>query len=139
MHPRCGSGGLLAVRQTSAMSLWEEQVRDVRPLATDERERLLAFLADLADDEWLAPTAAPGWTVKDLALHLLDDDLSWLSRERDGDLSGLVDMSDRAAFPRLLAEKNQRWVDAAGGISGRVITGLLRWSGEQVDAFHASR
>ena len=72
------------------MSLWEERVRDVRPLATDERERLLAFLADLADDEWLAPTAAPGWTVKDLALHLLDDDLSWLSRERDGDLSGLI-------------------------------------------------
>lgn len=121
------------------MSLWDEQVRDVRPLAAAEREALLHLLGGLTDEEWLAPTAAPRWTVKDIALHLLDDDLTWLSRVRDGELSGLVDMSDRRAFPRLLAEKNQRWVDAARVMSRRVVTDLLRWSGEQVDALHASQ
>jgi DNA-binding transcriptional ArsR family regulator len=29
--------------------------------------------------------------MKDVALHLLDDDLTWLSAQRDGDASGLVD------------------------------------------------
>jgi hypothetical protein len=121
------------------MSLWDEPVRDVRPLATEERQHLLHLIAGITDEQWLAPTSAPGWTVKDTALHLLDDDLTWLSRERDGDLSGLVDMSDRRAFPRLLAEKNQRWVEAGRVMSRRVIADLLQWSGEQVDELHAGR
>lgn len=77
--------------------------------------------------------------MKDVALHLLDADLTWLSRERDGDLCGLVDMSDRRLFPQLLVEKNQRWVDAAAVLSRHVVTDLLRWSGDQIDAFHAPR
>jgi uncharacterized protein (TIGR03083 family) len=118
------------------VSLWDEPVRDVRGLATAERERLVHLLTDLSPDEWVAPTALTGWTVKDIALHLLDDDLTWLSMRRDGDSTGLVDMTDRATFPQLLAQKNQRWVDAAAVMSRQVVTGLLRWSGEQIDAFH---
>ena len=49
--------------------------------------------------EWQTTTACPGWTVKDIALHLLDDELAWLSRGRDGDLSGLIDDTDR--LPRV--------------------------------------
>lgn len=119
------------------MSLWDEPVRDVRPLATDEWHRLVVLLDGLSADEWLVPSAAPGWTVKDLALHLLDDDLTWLSRARDADRSGLVDMSDRAAFAGLLAAKNQRWLDGARSLSQRVVTDLLAWTGAQIDAFHA--
>jgi hypothetical protein len=33
-----------------------------------------------------------------------------------------------------LAERNQRWVDGTRGLSPRLITDLLRWSGEQLDA-----
>lgn len=119
------------------MSLWEEPVRDVRPLATVERRRLLQFLGQLTHEEWLTPTALPGWSVKDIALHLLDDDLTWLSVQRDGDTSGLVDMTDRRSFPHLLAQKNQRWVDGARALSQQVVAGMLSWTGEQVDAFHA--
>jgi uncharacterized protein (TIGR03083 family) len=121
------------------VSLWDEPVRDLRPLATAERNDLLQFLSNLTDDEWLAPTIAPAWTVKDIALHLLDDDLTWLSFKRDGFSGGLVDMSDPVAFPRLLAEKNQRWVDAASALSHRVVRDLLAWSGEQIDVLHAAR
>jgi Mycothiol maleylpyruvate isomerase N-terminal domain len=118
---------------------WDERVRDVRSGATREHRSPIAFLGGLTEDEWLAPSAAAGWTVRDLALHLLDDDLTWLSSARDGDTSRLVGMSDRSAFPRLLAAKNQRWIDGACGLSRRVVTELLDWSGEQVDALHATQ
>ncbi len=58
------------------MSLWNEPVRDLRSLATAERQGLLRLLAGMTDAEWLARAAIPGWTVKDIALHLLDDDLT---------------------------------------------------------------
>ncbi len=119
------------------MSLWDAPVRDVRPVATDERTRLLAFLEGLTADEWVVASAAPRWTVRDLALHLLDDDLTWLSHQRDGSTAALVDMSDRQRFVELLAAKNQRWVDAARALSPRVVIDLLGWTGDQVDAFHA--
>jgi uncharacterized protein (TIGR03083 family) len=119
------------------VSLWDAPVRDVRPLATEERQRLLAFLGGLTPAEWIAPSAAPGWTVKDLALHLLDDDLTWLSGQRDSDTSGHVDMTDRDRFVELLAAKNQRFVDGARSLSRRVAVDLLAWAGEQIDAYHA--
>jgi uncharacterized damage-inducible protein DinB len=56
----------------------------VRPLLTDDRAALLRLLRTLSAFEWLSDTDVPGWTVKDLAFHVLDDDLGWLSRGRDG-------------------------------------------------------
>ncbi len=44
---------------------------DVRPLFREERAELLSLLGSLTADHWSAPTACPGWTVKDVALHLL--------------------------------------------------------------------
>ena len=67
------------------MELWQAPVDDVRPLLVEDRAELLDLLTALSADEWLHPTAAPDWTVKDIALHLLDDDLGWLSRGRDAD------------------------------------------------------
>jgi uncharacterized protein (TIGR03083 family) len=120
------------------VDLWQMPVQDVRPLLVEERADLLDLLVDLAPEEWTAATAAPGWTVKDLALHLLDDDLGWLSRGRDGDRSGLLDMSQHEIFVAALAAKNQRWVEGAQGLSREVVVGLLRWAGEQMDAYYGS-
>ena len=75
------------------MSLDETPVRDVRPLMAEEQASLLALLASLQDADWAAPTEAGRWTVKDVALHLLDGDLGQLSRGRDGDHAGLLDSS----------------------------------------------
>ncbi len=119
------------------MDLWGAPAEDVRPLLTRERHDLLSLLATLSPQEWTSPSAAPGWTVKDLALHVLDDDLGWLSRGRDDDQSGLLDMSDHASFVDALAAKNQRWVDGANGLSLPVVLGLLRWAGDEVDAYYA--
>jgi uncharacterized protein (TIGR03083 family) len=120
------------------MNLWDAPVEDVRPLLAEERRDLLALLASLTPHEWSAATAAPAWSVKDLALHLLDDDLGWLSRGRDLDRSGLLDMSDHSTFVQALAAKNQAWVDGAHGLSKRVVIDLLEWSGQQMDSYYAS-
>jgi len=120
------------------MELWQAPVDDVRPLLVEDRAELLDLLTALSADEWLHPTAAPDWTVKDIALHLLDDDLGWLSRGRDGDLTSLLDMSDYETFVAALSAKNQRWVDGARGLSQQVVIDLLRWTGQQMDTYYAT-
>ncbi len=110
---------------------------DVRPELAAERRELLHLLDSLTADEWAAPSAAPGWTVRDLALHLLDDDLGWLSRGRDEDTSSyLHERGD--ALVTALAAKNQRWIDGARGLSSQVLVDLLDWSGRQMDAYYST-
>jgi uncharacterized protein (TIGR03083 family) len=121
------------------VELVDVPVRDVRPLLPEERGDLLALLASFGDADWAMPTEAGRWTVKDVALHLLDDELGWLSRGRDSDPSGLLDdTGDYRQFVAALDAKNQRWVDGASGLSHRVLQDLLEWSGQQVDQYYAS-
>ena len=121
------------------MQIVEAPVQDVRPLMAEEQASLLSLLASLQDADWAAPTEAGRWTVKDVALHLLDGDLGQLSRGRDGDHSGLLDTSGGyRQFVAALDAKNQRWVDGASVLSHRVIRELLAWSSEQVQQYYAS-
>ena len=118
------------------MRIGEVPVVDVRRSLTAQRRRLLGLLTSLSDAQWAAPTAAPEWSVKDIVLHLLDVDLSWLARERDHDQTGIIPVpADHEEFVRGLAQRNQRWVDGTRFLSPRLITGLLAWSGEQLDAY----
>jgi len=120
------------------MDLEQAPVVDVRPLLSRERADLVRLLRTLSPAEWDKPTAVPGWTVKDLGLHLLDDDLGWLSRQRDGERSGQVDST--VAYRDVAeaqAQKNQRFVDALGGLSTRMLCDLLAWSGDERDTYYA--
>jgi uncharacterized protein (TIGR03083 family) len=109
---------------------------DVRGSLTAQRGRLLSLLASLSGAQWAAPTAAPQWSVKDIALHLLDGDLSWLARHRDYNKTGNIPApAGHEEFVRRLAQRNQRWVDGTRTLSPQLITGLLAWSGEQLDAY----
>ena len=47
-------------------------------------DELMALLRGLTAQEWLAPTVAGAWTVRDVAAHLLDTGLRRLSMHRDG-------------------------------------------------------
>ncbi len=121
------------------MHLRDLSVFDIRLLLDEERADLLRLLRSLNPDEWAAPTEAGHWRVKDVALHLLDDDLGWLSRGRDGDLSGLLPTDgDYRDFVTSLDAKNQRFVVANAGVSARVLCDLLEWSGNEVTAHYAS-
>lgn len=120
------------------MELWTAPVFDVRPLLSREREDLLHLIDSLTDEEWFSPTRVPGWSVKDLALHILDDDLGWLSRGRDQDPSGRLDIGD-SGFVDALNRKNQMWVEAARQMSRPVVHGLLEWTGRQMDSYYADQ
>lgn len=107
-----------------------------------ERAALLDVLRDLAPGEWELPTACPGWSVKDVAAHLLGDDVGRLSWGRDGyvnpafaagldiaTLSGLVSAIDR---------QNAVWTAGARRMSPRLIVELLALTGEWAQAYFES-
>jgi uncharacterized protein (TIGR03083 family) len=113
---------------------------DLLPLYPVERGELLAFLSDLQPDEWAAPTECPAWSVKGIALHLLADDLSLLSRQRDDEPPGVA-IEPGASFDQLfvaLDRFNDRWVEAASFFSTPVLLELLRLSGEWTQQFYGS-
>lgn len=116
------------------MDLWSVSAMDTRVLFRDDRGDLLGLLEELSPAQWSAPTPAEGWTVKDVALHLVDGDLGRLSRDRDGDVTGLLPQSDDlASFATALAAKNQRWLDGTRQLSPRIIRDLLNYSTAQVN------
>ena len=105
-------------------------------LLPEERERLLALLADLGEEAWRRPTGCPGWTVHDIALHLLGDDLGILSRMRDG-FTPFSPGPDEGIVP-FLNRLNADWVTAARRLSPRILRGLLRLAGEETHAYFSS-
>ena len=91
--------------------------------------RLLNLLRGLTAEEWTAPTACAGWSVKDVALHLLDGDVGVLSWQRDRDRSGILPVN--LSFVAALNQKNGNWVEATRQMSPRVIVDLIEHLGGQ--------
>jgi uncharacterized protein (TIGR03083 family) len=101
-------------------------------------DALLDLLAGLSDDEWAAPTVCPGWSVKDLAGHLLGDDVGMLSRRRDDYQHGsavIAGWDDLVAF---INRQNAEWVETARRFSPRLLCDMLRMTGAQVSTFFQS-
>jgi uncharacterized protein (TIGR03083 family) len=99
---------------------------DVRGVLPRERDALLDLLAGLRGDEWEAPTECPARTVKGIALQVLGDDLSLLSRQRDAAPPGLP-----------LHGFDERWVEAAGFLSPDLVVELLRLTGDWTVRYYA--
>jgi uncharacterized protein (TIGR03083 family) len=114
---------------------------DVVPLLLPERAILVELLEGLRADDWERPTECPAWNVKGIALHIVGDDLSLLSRQRDAAPNSLMLWAERhpgADFPTLLNTFNEEWVDVARFFSPRVVVDLLRATGDWTHAFYAS-
>ncbi len=111
-------------------------------LFPDERDALLELLSQLSDEEWGRPTVCVGWSVKDVALHLLGDDIGRLSRGRDGFAgAAFVPRGDRDFEAELLAfinEANERWVQATRRISPHLLCDLLRFTGGETYRYFQS-
>ena len=118
----------------------DAEVVVVTHLFAPERASLLELLSALAAGQWQAPTVCPGWSVKDVALHLLGDDIDLLSRRRDG--AAPTDTPGKpAGFQELVASLdrlNQSWVEATRRISPRVLCELLAVTGEATERYLAS-
>jgi uncharacterized protein (TIGR03083 family) len=94
-----------------------------------ERASLLELLTSLDHGRWEAPTVCTGWTVRDIAAHLVADDLGRLSRSRDGHVTG--PQTDRANLVTLVNAQNDAWVIAMRRISPRVLLTLLEIGGRE--------
>jgi uncharacterized protein (TIGR03083 family) len=101
-------------------------------------EELLDLLMALSPHQWQAPTACAGWTVHDVALHLLGGDVGILSRERDGHKLAGASVSGWDELVALINHLNDLWLRATRRISPRLLCDLLRHTGQQVAAYFKS-
>ena len=97
-----------------------------------ERQELLSLLSQLSAEEWALPTVCAGWCVKDLALHVLGDDVGVLSRKRDGHSSQTQSVDSWKELVAFLNEWNEQWVAAARRLSPRLLIDLLNVTGDEL-------
>lgn len=104
-------------------------VADLFPRVLDS---LLELLSSLSADDWNKPTACPGWSVKDIASHLLGGEVGILSRKRDGYAYSGNDSISWEDLVVLINRLNDTWVKATSRMSPRVLCELMKLTGEQV-------
>lgn len=95
-------------------------------------KRLIDLLESLSVQDWGKQTIAPKWKVKDVAVHLLDENLRTLSMLRDkyyGEKATNVNSyTELVAF---LNQLNADWIKAMKRLSPKVIIELLKISGHE--------
>ncbi|GGU11265.1 maleylpyruvate isomerase N-terminal domain-containing protein [Actinomadura citrea] len=77
---------------------------NVRPVPAEQQVAFIDLLRRLDADEWAKPTICPGWSVKDVAVHVLGDHIGRLSIYRDG--FHVLHPQDGEAFPTFLDRIN---------------------------------
>ncbi|HZB32562.1 MAG TPA: maleylpyruvate isomerase family mycothiol-dependent enzyme [Streptosporangiaceae bacterium] len=106
---------------------------DVRPLLAEQQAAFIDLLRRLDPRDWDQPTGCPGWSVKDIAAHVLGDHIGRLSIHRDG--YQVLHPRDGEPFPTFLDRINDEWVRAARRISPSMLIELLSISGTQIVEF----
>jgi uncharacterized protein (TIGR03083 family) len=98
--------------------------------------RLIELLRGLDAGDWERPTLASGWTVKDVAGHLLDTSLRKLSACRDGwTLLGPREGEDLVAFINRL---NLEGVGFLARLSPHLLTAIIETASAQYVTYHES-
>lgn len=98
-----------------------------------ERAALVGLLKGLSPGDWARSTECPIYSIKGITTHILGDDLSLLSRQRDCSEPGTSLVASEllgADFRALLDAFNDRWVAAATFLSTEVLVELLAIAGE---------
>ena len=109
---------------------------DVRDRFEPERSALLGLLEGLSASDWEASTVCPGWSVKDIAAHLVGDDLSIVARWRDDYAAGSFSLDSWDEVVAEINRRNEAWVDAMRRLSPALVVDLLRWTaGPTLEAF----
>jgi uncharacterized protein (TIGR03083 family) len=103
---------------------------DARALVPRLRAELAALLTGLTGGDWALPTACPGWSVHDVAAHLLGVELGNVSVRRDRWGLGPAEGEDLDAW---LNRFNQQWVDAARRISPALLIELIDVTGRRFE------
>jgi uncharacterized protein (TIGR03083 family) len=103
-------------------------------LFPQERKQLLELFSDLEAEDWERPTICPGWTVKDIGIHLLGDDIGYLSGARDHFSNPFFRNKNVQTWESLVVninEANELWVKATARISPNLLSDLLTLTGQQ--------
>ncbi|MEM9293309.1 MAG: maleylpyruvate isomerase N-terminal domain-containing protein [Acidobacteriota bacterium] len=105
---------------------------DTRPLFQPLHRELLDLLQGFRDEDWVLPTVAGAWRVRDVVAHLLDVMARDVAVIRDGHLpppdAEIRGYEDLVAF---LDGLNADWVRAARRLSPRLLVDLLDLVGQQ--------
>ncbi len=107
---------------------------DARPSFAPEHAALVGTLRALTPADW-GREAVPGWTVRDLAAHVLGDQYGRLAR-RDGHAGGPGPRPGEPLEP-FVHRINQEWVDAHARMSPAALTDTLELTGGQVARYFA--
>ena len=118
-------------------------MRQPQPIIIADRfPELLVALLDLLDSltpaEWELPTACAGWSVADVARHLLADDVGMLTRRRDGYRRTNVSIHSWEELVAFIDRQNALWVEATQRIGPRLLVDFLKLTGEQISSFFQS-
>jgi len=94
-------------------------------------EELILLLKSLSVSDWTEPTACSGWSVKDVALHLLGIEIGNLSNRRDG-FSDNNHIENWEQLVIIVNNWNQKWVQATRRMSTRLLIDLIGLVGPQM-------
>ncbi|WP_030843332.1 maleylpyruvate isomerase family mycothiol-dependent enzyme [Streptomyces hygroscopicus] len=106
---------------------------DARSLFAPEQATLMATLRSTAPADW-DKDAVPGWTVRDLAAHVLGDFYGRLARDRDAHQNGPA-FEQGDTLEAFIHRINQEWVNAYRRVSPAALTDTLDLIGRQVARF----
>jgi uncharacterized protein (TIGR03083 family) len=108
---------------------------DTAPLFGPLQTELVSLLRSLTADEWLRPTVAGPWRVRDVAAHLLDTALRRVAAQRDGHvLPSEAPITSAADLTRLVNRLNADGVQYARRLSTRQLVDLIELTGDWVTA-----
>jgi uncharacterized protein (TIGR03083 family) len=101
---------------------------EVRALFAGQQAAFLDLLRGFGTQDWDRPTVCPGWSVKDVAAHVLGDHIGRLSTH-------VLQPGEGEAFPAFINRINAEWVTGARRIGPAVLVDLLTHVGDQVARF----
>lgn len=95
-------------------------------------KKLIGLLRSLTPEDWHKPTLARLWTVKDIASHLLDGNVRFISMLRDGYFGDKPDqINSYQDLVNYLNQLNADWVKATRRMSPALLIELLESTGHQ--------
>ena len=110
----------------------------VAHLFPETLDALVELLRGLSNSDWQAPTICAGWSVKDVAQHLLAAEVGILSRKRDGYAFSGDPIKEWQELVALINDLNSTWVSATRRVSPRLLCDLMRFTGDQANSYFAA-
>ena len=103
-----------------------------------DRNELLRLLESLSAEAWHRGTECPGWRVREIAAHVLHDDLRLLAHLRD-DYAGMWFDGPVSELGPYLHERNGAFVDGTMDLSPRLLVEMLQTTGRELGGVYRSR